>query len=85
VERELERLLRAKEPRRHPETDCLVRDRLAQGERLLDTEVREPLAGRNAADPVVGVRPRVRMPREDQAPQKSTLRYARTCCIPTAS
>jgi hypothetical protein len=85
VERELERLLRPEEPRRDPELDRIVGDRRPQGERLLDAEVRQPLARRNGADAVVGVGARVCVPREDQALQKSTLRYARACCIPTVS
>jgi hypothetical protein len=85
VQRELERLLRAEEPRRDAEPDRIVGDRRAQGERLLDAEVRQPLARRNGADAVVGVGARMRVPREDQALQKSTLRYARACRIPTVS
>jgi hypothetical protein len=85
VERELERLLRPEEPRRDPEPDRIVGDRRAQGERFLDAEVRQPLARGNGADAIVGIGARVRVPREEQALQKSTLRYARTCCIPTVS
>ena len=55
------------EPRRDPEADWLVRERLAQGERLLDTEVGEALAGWSRADPVGGVGAGVRMAREEQA------------------
>ncbi len=85
VERELERLLRPEEPRRDAEPDGIVGDRRAQGERLLDAEIRQPRARRNGADAVVGVGACVRVPREDQALQNSTLRYASACCIPTVS
>ncbi len=84
-ERQVEGLLRAPEPRRDAEADRLAGERLAQRESLIDPELGEALTGRDRADPVVGVRAGVRMPREQQAPQKSTLRYASVCRMPTVS
>ena len=73
-QRELERLLRPREPGRDTETDRLVGQRLAQGERLRDAVLGEALAGRRRADAVGGVGPRVRMSNEQEPVQKSTLR-----------
>jgi hypothetical protein len=51
-----------------------VRQRLAKRERLIDADVGQSLAGRQRADPVVGIRAGVRMARQQQASQNSTLR-----------
>ena len=84
-ERQVEGLLRAPEPRRDAEVDRLAGERLAQRECLFDPELGKALTRRDRADPIVGVRAGVRMPREQQTPQKSTLRYASVCRMPTVS
>jgi hypothetical protein len=55
-----------------------VRERGPERERLLDADLRQPLARWDGADAVVDVRARVRVPGEEQPLQNSTLRYART-------
>jgi len=85
AERQVEGLLRAPEPRRDAEVDRLAGERLAQRECLFDPELGKALTRRDRADPIVGVRAGVRMPREQQTPQKSTLRYASVCRMPTVS
>ena len=85
AEREVERLLRPCEACRDAEVDRLVRERLPQRERLRDAELRQAFAGREGADAIVGVRAGVRVASEKQRSQNSTLRYARTWRMPTAS
>jgi hypothetical protein len=73
-ERELEGLLRAREPRRDTQADLLGRQGRAQGERLADALLGEALAGGPGADAVGEVRACVPVPDEQQASQNSTLR-----------
>ena len=66
VERQRERLLRAREPRGHRDGDLLGREQLGEGSRLLDSLRREPIPGyRRGSDPVA-VRRSEAMPREEQ-------------------
>jgi hypothetical protein len=73
-ERELERLLGAREPCRDTEVDLLGGQRRAQRERLVDALFGEALARGLRADAVGKVRARVPVADEQQAPQNSTLR-----------
>ena len=74
AESQLERLLRPHEPRRDPEVDLLVRERLAQREGLLRPLFRQPLSRRDRAHVVGDVRASVAVADEQQSSQKSTLR-----------
>jgi hypothetical protein len=59
---------------RDPEVDFLILESSPQGERLLDTLLREALAGGHRADAVGDVRAGVAVSDEQQAVQKRTLR-----------
>ena len=74
LERDLERLLRPCEPRRDAEVDPAADERPRERDRLLDAVRCEPCSGRDRADGVLDIGVGLRVPGEEQRPQKSTLR-----------